>query len=97
VAAMQVSGIQGNSTARWHTKAAIWGTDRLEKLMTLDYDHDDLTSGNHGPVTEGLYTVSWAVTDDVPADNCKTITVNVTWQDKGQNKTLTLTSNRADL
>ena len=97
VAALQVTGIHGNATARWHTKAASWGVDRIEELMTVDYDHEDLASGTHGPVTEGFYTITWTVTDDVPADNCKEITVNVVWQDKGLNKNLSLIYNRADI
>ena len=97
VAAMQVTGIHGNATSRWHTKATTWGMDRIEKLMTIDYDHTDLADGSHGPVTEGLYTISWTVADDVPADNCKTITVNVAWEDRGTDKNLSLVHNRADI
>ncbi len=97
VATMQVSGIHGNATSRWHTKATTWGMDRIEKLMTIDYDHDDLADGTHEPVTEGLFAISWTVTDDVPADNCKTITVNVAWEDRGTDKTLSLVYNRADI
>jgi type IV pilus assembly protein PilV len=97
VAGMQIMGIHGNSSARGHTQATTWGTDRIERLMTIDYDHADLTSGAHGPISEGSYTIAWAVTDDEPVDNCKAIRMTVSWKDKGVDKNTTLTHYRADL
>lgn len=45
-AAMQVSSIDGNSTANRLTEAATWGGDQLETLMALPYDDDKLTDDN---------------------------------------------------
>jgi type IV pilus assembly protein PilV len=97
VAGMQMMGIQGNSVARSHTHATTWGTDRIERLMTVGYDHADLTNGNHGPVTENDYSISWTVTDNDPIDNCKAIRINVGWTDKGVNKNSRLTHYKADI
>ena len=94
VAGMQISGIQGNATAKWHTGAASWSADRIERLMTLDYDDPALVDGS---VTEGIYTVSWVVTEDVPINNVKTIAVTVSWTDRGINKNTTFNYYKADL
>lgn len=77
LASMQIWGIQGNATAKWHTEAATSAADRIEQLMTLPYA--DITDGT---ATQGDYTLSWTVDEDDPIDNTKTITVTVRWWDK---------------
>ena len=79
VASMQMVAIKGDANARKTTEAATLAADRLETLIVLPYDN--IASG--GPVTEGAYTVSWQVTDDLPLPNTKTITINVNWQHGG--------------
>jgi len=97
VAGMQIMGIHGNYTARGHTQAATWGTDRIERLMTVGYDDTDLASGAHGPVTQGKYSISWTVADDEPIDNCKAIRIIVIWQDKGTGRSTSFTHYKADI
>lgn len=97
IASMQISGIRGNATAKWHTEASTWSADRLERLMTRDYAHADLTSGSHGPVTEGLYTINWTVSANDPINNVKTIDVTVSWKDGTMSKNNTFSFYKADL
>ena len=99
VASMQISGIHGNATAIVLTGGAAWGADKAEELVARSYDHADLNSGAHGPETDdtGRYTISWNVTDDRPINNVKTVLVTVTWQDRGNNKSLVLNYYKADI
>jgi prepilin-type N-terminal cleavage/methylation domain-containing protein len=79
IGSMQITAINGNSGAREATEAATRATDQLETLIALPYD--SIVGG--GPVTNGAYTLSWAVLDDTPLPNTKTITVTVDWQQRG--------------
>lgn len=100
VASMQISGIQGNGTARAVTGASTWAADRIERIMALPYDHADLNAGGHGAITpdaQGRYTLSWQVTDNVPINNVKMIAVTVTWQDRGASRNLTYNYYKADI
>jgi len=79
IGAMQITAINGNAGAREATEAATRATDQLETLIALPYD--SIVGG--GPVNDGAYTVSWAVADDAPLPNTKTITVRVDWEQRG--------------
>jgi prepilin-type N-terminal cleavage/methylation domain-containing protein len=78
IGSMQVTSINSNARARMHTEGYTWVGDRIERLTTLSYDDDDLTAGDHGPVAEGTYAISWFVQDDTPLTGTKAITVTVT-------------------
>ena len=84
VGSMQIAAINGNADAREATEAATRATDQLETLIALPYD--SIVSG--GPVTDGAYRVSWEVVDgtaalNTPLPDTKTITVTVTWLQRG--------------
>ena len=84
IGTMQIAAINGNAGAREATEAATRATDQLETLIALPYE--SIVSG--GPVTDGAYTVSWEVLDEIASPstvlpNTKTITVTVTWQQRG--------------
>ena len=94
VASMQVSGIHGNSTANTLTGAAAWAADTMETLLVRPYDHIDLDPGGPYPYpegTQGRYTIEWTVQQDVVMLNTKTITVNVSYSDRGKPKNVSLT------
>ena len=78
VGTMQVTSINSNARARMQTEGYTWVADCIEGLATLPYTHDDLTAGDHGPVAEGTYAISWLVQDDTPLTGTKAITVTVT-------------------
>jgi type IV pilus assembly protein PilV len=79
IGSLQLTAINGNAGAREATEAATRATDQLESLIALPYD--SIVGG--GPVTVGAYTVSWAVVNDSPLPNTKTITVTVDWEQRG--------------
>jgi type IV pilus assembly protein PilV len=97
VATMQVSGTQGTASARWHTEATVWASDQIEKIISLPYDHADLTDGAHAGFTEDQHTISWVVEDDELIDNSKTITVTVDWQDRWFERTISFVYYKADV
>ena len=91
VASMQITAIGGNTSARTHTEAATWAADRVERLMALPYNHPDLDAANNPhPATEGVYNIVWNVTDNTPITNTKTITVIVTWNTRGANRSVSM-------
>jgi prepilin-type N-terminal cleavage/methylation domain-containing protein len=84
VGSMQIAAINGNAGAREATEAATRATDQLETLIALPFESID----DGGPVTNGAYRVSWEVLDELESPstvlpNTKTITVTVTWEQRG--------------
>jgi prepilin-type N-terminal cleavage/methylation domain-containing protein len=74
IATLTISTINGNAAARRVTESSAWATDRIERLMAVDYE--DLES-SPAPIREGAYTISWDVTDNAPLANVKTVRVIV--------------------
>jgi len=100
VANMQILGIKGNATARVVTGASAWASDRIERIISLPYDHADLAPGGHPAITpdpQGRYTLSWQVTENTPINNVKMIAVTIAWQDRGSNRSLTYNYYKADI
>ena len=73
VASLQVATINGNSSARKITEAVTLAENRLETMLNLPY-----AGITDGQATEGAYTTSWSVAENVVADNTKFLTVTVT-------------------
>jgi type IV pilus assembly protein PilV len=96
VGTMQVSAIYGNSIANKVTKATSIAEDKLEQLLTLQYSltatHPDLSEGNHGPIDQPGYSMSWRVDNNTPFPNTKAITVTVSWQDRWVTRSTSLSS-----
>jgi prepilin-type N-terminal cleavage/methylation domain-containing protein len=74
VATLVLSSIGQNGSARRLTEATALAEDRLEQLLALPYDN--ITAGES---SQGLYTVSWDVTEDAIVAETKSITVTVSW------------------
>ncbi len=85
VASMQVTAFQGNRSAMLQTNAITLATERMENLISQDYAA--IVSGND---TEANFDISWTVLNDTPMNNTKTITVTVTWNDRGGNRDVEL-------
>ena len=96
VASMQVSAIYGNSNAGRITSGTSIAEDKIEQLLSLQYTltslDPDLAAGPHVGDTISGYATTWNVIDASPVANCKTITVKVTWQDKGITRSTSLSS-----
>ena len=90
VASLQISSVNYNSYARRITEATTYGVERMETLMVLPYDADDLNpADNPHEITEGTYTVSWVVTEAADSDY-KTINMTVIWFARGIEKKIRL-------
>jgi prepilin-type N-terminal cleavage/methylation domain-containing protein len=84
IGTMQIAAINGNAGAREATEAATRATNQLETLIALPFESID----DGDPVTKGGYTVSWEVLDEIKSPSTvlpktKTITVTVTWEQRG--------------
>ena len=85
IGTMQIAAINGNAGAREATEAATRATSQLETLIALPFesivDGDSVTDGSP-------YRVSWEVLDEIESPSTvlpktKTITVTVTWEQRG--------------
>ena len=90
LAEMQITAIRGNAFSSTTTDGTTLAQDRIEQLMNLPYDDANLNAGNHGPVTQGVYNVSWDVANNAPVANTKTVNVLVTWTANGWNRSVSL-------
>ena len=86
---MQISSMQGNSSAARITAQSVVAQNKLEQLFVMSYVNPWLesagnppgtdTDGNtHQETTAQGYTVSWDVIDDTPVADSKQVTVTVT-------------------
>ena len=94
VAMMLDTAIQYNSSARFITEATEIAHSQMEKLMNSPYDDTNLdeASSPYGPNPIANYNVSWTVRENVPMPAMKTISLSVTWNSRGENKSLTINS-----
>ena len=96
VGSMQIASIHGNSTARGISEGATWAGYEIERLITLRWNHSDLTDtdddGNSGldddteaeadhQVDQGRYTIYWNVANGQAIADTKTINLIVTWME----------------
>ena len=82
IAAMQITSINTNASARMSGEASALAANQLEALMVLPYNHSDLNPASSPfEVVSGPYTVKWEVMlFDIDGDltnDSKTIMVTV--------------------
>ena len=90
VLSMQTKSVKTNDLARGVTSQSSIAAERVEQLITLPYEHDDLADGGHLPEVIGPYTINWTIAEDDVIANTKTITATVTWIEQGAQKTINL-------
>ena len=97
-ASMQISSINGNSTAQSLTQGANVAANQVENLRPLDYMTDaDLTEGAHGPIQNGTYTITYNVQRDAIVRNTMRVDVTVNWLERGTPKNLNLVYIKQDI
>jgi prepilin-type N-terminal cleavage/methylation domain-containing protein len=83
VSSMQGVAINGNLKALDRTEAVAWAQDTLERLLALPITDADLSAGNHVDAAPPPgYTITWSVGNN-PVGSSVTITVTVTYQERG--------------
>ena len=82
VGTMQISSLSGNASANNSTQGSTWAVDRVETLMRLPYNGDDLdpTAIHIETSPDGVYTINWTVTDSQVIPKTKSISATVTWR-----------------
>ena len=79
IAGLQIKSINLNSSTRLQSEATTAAVDRMERLMSLPYEHPELDESTGTQQSQvGAYTVFWEITDESPISWCKTIAVWVT-------------------
>jgi len=94
VSSLQGSAIRENLMALHRTEAVAHAQTQMESLMARPYDDVDSTGS---PIVRQLlkgieYTITWNVTNDDPITNCKRILVTVSYEEKGIQGIVVLTS-----
>jgi len=79
VAQMQITTMITNSTANQRTTAITLAQDQMELLRTRPYANIETPPLSD---TSGIYTRSWVVENNTPANNMKRVTVTVSWKGK---------------
>ena len=88
IASLQIAASKTNRAGSEYTQASTIATDRMERLMMLDYGDDDLDpAANPHPDSpddmQGKYNIQWVVTEtDLNADginDAKIVNMTVTW------------------
>jgi prepilin-type N-terminal cleavage/methylation domain-containing protein len=69
-------------TSKETTDATAAGQTMMETLRMEEYSSALLTAGTHNEVA-GRYTLSWIVTDNVPATGSKRVDLTVSWTTSG--------------
>jgi type IV pilus assembly protein PilV len=96
-ASMQGTSINHNTKSGYLTTATYLAQDKIEGLKRLPFQFvttdgspevqlDEL--GNAG----GIFTRNWTVAMDTPGVLMRTVTVTITWSERGINHSLTMTS-----
>jgi prepilin-type N-terminal cleavage/methylation domain-containing protein len=89
ISSLQFSASRNNRTASEITLAVTAATDRMESLMALPFNHEDLDPAlNPHLESQGKYDLQWLVTDsDLNVDgvnDAKTVNMTVSWDRLGQ-------------
>jgi type IV pilus assembly protein PilV len=84
IAAMQVTATKGGHFSNNVTQATILAQDKLEYLKNLSYSDSNLSSGQHneGIISGTIFSRVYHVLEDA-GNSMKTITVTVSWTDRG--------------
>jgi hypothetical protein len=95
VCGMQTKAVDTNDLARGVSEQSILAEDIIEQLVPLPYDdpddpNDPLEPGNYLLPDEGRYTRSYEVVPNDFAKYTKTITVTISWIDRGMQKSINL-------
>jgi type IV pilus modification protein PilV len=83
LAALQLVAVKSNAFSSEMTYATMLAQQHAEVLKSLPYTDANLTSGSHTAMgsSKGVqYTVTWNVTDNIPATDMKSLNVTVQWQ-----------------
>ena len=94
LAGLQMVYIGGNASAKFQTGSTALAAQFLEQLRSLPYDHSDLdpAANPHQPPAGSAdgYSVQWNVTDNLPVNNTKTISITVSPKNRVSGKPVRL-------
>ncbi len=82
LAALQLVAVKSNAFSSEMTYATMLAQQHAESLKNLPFNDGNLTPGAHTAMgsSKGVqYTVTWNVTDNVPATDMKSVNVTVQW------------------
>jgi type IV pilus assembly protein PilV len=86
VASMQIMSLKGDAFAQSRTESATWAQDKMEELLSLPYDHPNLTVGSsYSDETRGNYLIRYTVENNA-VSNTKLLTVSVRLRGKVVNQ-----------
>ncbi len=85
ISSLQFTASRNNRTASEITLAVTIATDRMESLMALPFNHEDLNpDSNPHPENQGKYDLQWVVADvDMNVDgvnDAKTVSMTISWE-----------------
>lgn len=109
VGTMQVSALNGSTSALTQSEAVQWGQAVIDEVLSRPDGSKYLRAGTHPmtddptdiiPLTSASnrgYTTTWDVVDNSPVSQAKTVTATVSWSGKGMSRRVVLMSVRPQL
>ncbi|MCK5418978.1 MAG: prepilin-type N-terminal cleavage/methylation domain-containing protein [Desulfobacterales bacterium] len=88
VGSMQLSTTKNNTTGNITTEATMLARQKMEEIKSVQVV-TTLTSDND---TVGIYARGWSVTNPLGSSTSRRITVTVSWNRRGQNRSVVLES-----
>lgn len=96
-ASMQGMSISSNSNSNYLTSATYLAQDKIEQLRRLAYTDITMVGSPESSIDDmgqsgGIFNRSWTVTPDSPGLMMKTVSVTVTWNERGRSHRLVMTT-----
>lgn len=92
---LQLTSINKNAASSSITGSTSWASAQIEDILSWDYLDARLVQGAAiTPLTsqDGVYTITWSVTDNTVINNTKLVTITVNWNQMGTGQTTTITT-----
>lgn len=86
VIGMLMQTYKTNNVSRDVTEATAFAADQIETIQLKGYDNVDLQNNTYPSAQVDKYTVNVATNLDAVIDHTMTVTVTVSWQDKGRTR-----------
>ena len=96
-ASMQGTSINSNSKSGYLTSATYLAQDKFESLRRQPFQFVTVNGSPETQIDElgnagGMFTRSWTVAMDTPGALMRTVTITITWRERGINHSLTMTT-----
>ncbi len=88
IGSMQLWSVKNNTTGNITTQASMLAKAKIEELKNTG----DVTTLTNGADTDSIFTRQWQITNPLGDNESRQIEVTVSWNRRGQNRSVVLTT-----